>query len=157
MATGTCISSPSDCYWRLPLLRISQARDILVLELAELRVHLGFRLIGYVVMPEHVHSLLSEPANGTPSTVLHDLKLRTARRLRKLESFDECGEPLRAFWQARFYDFNVFTEKRKRERLEYMHGNPVIRGLVSHPQDWPWSSWSNHVKKGEGLIVVDLL
>jgi putative transposase len=145
------------CYRRLPLLRSVRARDVFVRELAQLRERLGFRLIGYVVMPEHVHLLLSEPPRGTPSTVLHALKLRTARRLRKTWVFNEPCEPLSSFWQARFYDFNVFTEKKKREKLEYMHSNPVARGLVSHPRDWLWSSWSNYAKCGEGLIPVDLL
>jgi REP-associated tyrosine transposase len=102
------------CYRRLPLLKSAQARDAFVRELARLRECIGFRLIGYVVMPEHVHLLLNEPPCGTPSTVLHDLKLRTGRRLRKPGLFEESREPLRAFWQARFYDFNVFTEKKKR-------------------------------------------
>ena len=133
-------------------------------DLAGLRGRLGFHLIGNVVMPEHVHLLMSEPAQGTPSTLLHDLKLRVARRLRQRRSptagqmplvFGELGG-LRAFWQARFYDFNVYTEKKKREKLEYMNGNPVTRGLVSHPKDWPWSSWSNYAE-GQGLIQVDLV
>ena len=74
------------CYRRLPLLKGTRARDIFVRELKRVRERRGFRLIGYVVMPEHVHLLLSEPANGTPSAVLHDLKLRTARRLRRTAS-----------------------------------------------------------------------
>jgi putative transposase len=100
------------CYRRLPLLKSARARDIFVRELAKLREELGFHLIGYVVMPEHVHLQLSEPERGTPSTVLQKLKLRVARRLRKRRRgvcvgqtrlpFEECGEPLRAFWQARF-------------------------------------------------------
>ena len=64
------------CYRRLPLLKSPHARDVFVRELAQLRERMGFRLIGYVVMPEHVHLLISEPRCGTPSTVLHDLKLR---------------------------------------------------------------------------------
>lgn len=139
------------CYQRLPLLKSAHARDVFVRELARLRERRGFRLIGYVVMPEHVHLLMSEPPCGTPSTVVHDLKLGTARKLRKhgcrtpagqkLLPFEKSREPLRAFWQARFYDFNVFSQRKKREKLEYMHSNPVGRGLVSHPKDWPWSSW----------------
>lgn len=45
------------------------------------------------------------------------------------------------FWQRRFYDFNVWSEKKKLEKLEYMHMNPVERGLVKQPADWPWSSY----------------
>src|SRR5215472_11751617 len=144
------------CYRRLPLLKRAAARDVVVQELALVRERLGFRLIGYVVMPEHVHLLVSEPPCVTPSTAVHDLKLRTSRKLRQWDSGALRFEELRAFWQARFYDFNVFTEKKKKEKLEYMHGNPVTRRLVSHPKDWPWSSWSNYANRGRGLICVDL-
>ena len=154
------------CYRRLPLLKNARARDVFERELVRVREQRRFRLIGYVVMPEHVHLLVSQPPQGTPSMVLHDLKLRTARRLRQRRRqgpagqrqlpFAESREP-RAFWQPRFYDFNVFTEKKKREKLEYMHSNPITRGLVSHPKQWPWSSWSNYAKNGQGLIAVDLM
>lgn len=100
-------------------------RDAFVRELARVRERLGFRLVGYVAMPEHVHLLISEPQKGTPSTVLHDLKLSVARRLRKRPRrtateqmrfrFGEGEPPPRAFWQARFYDFNVYTEKKERK------------------------------------------
>jgi len=78
------------------------------------------------------------------------------RRLRRGDVYAEGQESLRSFWQARFYDFNVFSEKKKKEKLEYMHSNPVTRGLVEHPRDWPWSSWSNYAQRGKGLIAVDL-
>src|SRR5215470_3684137 len=116
------------CYRRLPLLKSARARDIFVRELAKLRDELGFRLIGYVVMPEHVHLLVSEPQRGTPSAVLQKLKLRVAQKLRKQRKrapagqmrlpFEENGEPLlRAFWQARFYDFNVYSDRKRIEKL----------------------------------------
>ena len=101
-----------------------------VKELGKVRDEMGLRLLGYVVMPEHVHLLLSEPQRGTPSTVLHKLKLRVARKMRKRKrpvcagqlplAFEENREPLRAFWQARFYDFNVYTEGKKTEKLNYI-------------------------------------
>ena len=99
------------CYRRMPLLKSARARDAFVRELARVREEMGFRLIGYVVMPEHVHLLMSEPPRGTPSTVLQKLKLRVARKMRKRKKrvpgqmrlpFEERGEPLQAFWQARF-------------------------------------------------------
>ena len=45
------------------------------------------------------------------------------------------------FWQARFYDFNVWTTKKRVEKLQYMHRNPVKRGLVALPELWRWSSY----------------
>jgi REP-associated tyrosine transposase len=46
------------------------------------------------------------------------------------------------FWQRRFYDFNVWSRKKKNEKMNYMHFNPVKRGLVGHPKDWAWSSYT---------------
>ena len=154
------------CYRRLPLLKTLRARDIFVKELGKVRKEMGFHLLGYVVMPEHVHLLMSEPKQGTPSKVLQKLKLRVARKLRKRRRpacagqmrlpFAEAREPLRAFWQARFYDFNVYSQGKKREKLNYMHANPVIRGLVKHPRDWAWSSWGFYCGGGAGLVGIDV-
>jgi len=38
-----------------------------------------------------------------------------------------------------------------------MHANPVIRGLVQHPKDWPWSSWSFYFQDGQALLALDLV
>ena len=134
-------------------------------ELGSVREKYGFRLLGYVVIPEHVHLLMSEPRKGTPSTVLQMLKQRMARNVRRRKKIvgngqlafgftREEAEP-RAFWQARFYDFNVYSEGKRKEKLNYMHANPVIRGLVKHPRDWLWSSWSFYYR-GEGLLAMDV-
>jgi putative transposase len=154
------------CYRRLPLLKTVRARDIFVKELGKVRDEMGFHLLGYVVMPEHVHLLMSEPPQGTPSEVLQKLKLRVARKLRKRRApvsvgqmrlpFAETGGPQRAFWQARFYDFNVYSKGKKREKLNYMHANPVIRGLVKHPRDWPWSSWGFYQGRAAGMVAINV-
>jgi putative transposase len=154
------------CYQRRPLLKTPRARNIVVEELKRVRREMGFLLIGYVVMPEHVHLLISEPPRGTPSDVLHQLKLRVAKRLRgprkrkKKEQmelpFTTCVEPPRSFWQARFYDFNVYSVGKKKEKLNYMHANPVKRGLVNHPRDWAWSSWGFYFGAQEPLIAMDV-
>src|SRR5713226_6245208 len=71
------------CYRRLPLLGTARARTRLVRILEEVRFRHAFKLIGYVVMLEHVHLLLSEPEKGTPSTVLQVLKQKVSRALRR--------------------------------------------------------------------------
>lgn len=152
------------CYRRLPLLRSIRARNAFVQILGETRDRYGFSLVGYVVMPEHIHLLISEPAKGTPSTVIQVLKQRVSRRLRRRRSnpggqfrlaFAGGEDVLRRFWQRRFYDFNVWSLKKRVEKLHYMHMNPLKRRLVDHPRDWPWSSFSFYSDLKSGLIRVD--
>ena len=59
------------------------------------------------------------------------------------------------FWQRRFYDFNVWSERKLWEKLNYMHRNPVERKLVCHPKDWVWSSFSFYAEGERGLIRID--
>ena len=153
------------CYRRLPLLGTVRARNVFVDALGKIRERYRFLLVGYVVMPEHVHLLISESSGGTPSLILKVLKQRVARDLRNKQRrgraeqehiSDISGEEgLLRFWQPRFYDFNVYSADKKREKLEYMHSNPVTRGLVQHPKDWPWSSFSYYAKGEAGLVAID--
>ena len=112
-------------YQRLPLLSSAQSRNLFVEVLAKVRERFEFALVGYVVMPEHVHLLISEPDQGTPSSILQMLKKTVSHRVH--------DRPSPHFWQSRFYDFNVWSHKKKVEKLLYMHLNPVKMGLVYHP------------------------
>jgi hypothetical protein len=95
------------------------------------------------------------------------LKQRVSRTIRKTKHpmlkaqlpllFPKFIADLPQFWQPRFYDFNVYSHEKKKEKLEYMHANPVTRGLVKHPKDWPWSSFSFYAKGEAGLVEVDLV
>jgi len=152
------------CYRRRPFLGTRRARDRFVKILDEVRCRHAFRLVGYVVMPEHVHLLVSEPKKSTPSKVLQVLKQKVSRALRGRRkfvpgqlslAFPRAAAGAVAFWQRRFYDFNVWSAGKLKEKLEYMHANPVKRKLVLHPKDWPWSSWSHYAKREEGLVRID--
>jgi putative transposase len=155
------------CYRRRPFLGTPRARDRFVRILDEIRSRHAFKLIGYVVMPEHVHLLFSEPNQGTPSKVLQVLKQKVSRALRGKGKkilpgqlslpFPQLSTAASAFWQRRFYDFNVWSAEKLKEKLEYMHANPMKRKLVVRPKDWPWSSWSYYAKGEKGLIRIDSL
>jgi REP-associated tyrosine transposase len=129
------------CYRRVPFLRSVRARNVFVQILGQVRDRYEFSLVGYVVMPEHVHLLIGEPTKGTPSTVIQVLKQRVSRRLRRkkraiagqLNLNFESGEPPQPqIWQRRFYDFNVWSLKKRVEKLHYVHMNPLKRRLVDH-------------------------
>jgi len=108
----------------------SAARDLFEDALASTCYRYQLDVFGYVVMPEHVHLLVSEPAKDLLAVGLQALKISVSKRAKE-----------RPFWQARYYDFNVFTWSKRAEKLDYIHWNPVKRGLVEKPEDWLWSSY----------------
>jgi putative transposase len=123
------------CYRRLPYLNAAAAKRRVQVALESARRQYGMAVFGYVMMPEHVHLLVAEPLRAPLATALQSLKQSVARRL-----IDGRSQ----FWQRRYYDFNVCTEKKRIEKLRYMHRNPVKRGLVEKPEDWEWSSFRHY-------------
>ena len=141
------------CYRRRALFRNPAYCDLFLKILDRVRLRYRLVVLGYVVMPEHVHLLVSEPQRETLSTAIQALKLGVVRsmrcsggtvatpRSRKIgETWGTRVHPER-FWQARFYDFNVWSEGKRIEKLRYIHRNPVERELVSSPEQWRWSSF----------------
>ena len=134
------------CYHRLPYLNDDHSRATFLDILERLRQRHQFYLFGYVLMPEHVHLLLSEPKRRPLATTMSVLKGETSKLLKGARP---------QFWQTRYYDFNVFTQPKFVEKLQYLHRNPVERGLVEKPEHWPWSSF-NHWATGEpGRIEIE--
>jgi putative transposase len=111
-------------------------------------------------MPEHFHLRMSEPQVGHPSTAMQSVKQRFAQRVvRRRRRNDGQGVlwetgPM-PVWQPRFYDFNVWTERKRVEKLRSMHGNPVKRGLVQEPAQWVWSSFRYYDHGQVGRVRVN--
>ena len=154
----------TSCYQRRALLDTPQNRDLFLEVLERVRRRHGFVVVGYVVMPEHVHLLFSEPERGDPSVVMKVLKQSFARQL--LNRCRAVVDPQQSclwkipltqghVWQHRFYDFVVFTEKKRVEKLRYMHRNPVVRGLVLTPEQWNWSSYRHYALEERGPVLVN--
>ncbi len=152
------------CFRRLPFLKRACSRDCFLSILEEVRQRYRFVVVGYVIMPEHIHLLITEPEHGNPSTVMQVLKQRTARALlpergrkdrRQRSLFSEERRP-RAFWQARFYDFNVWSTKKRVEKLRYIHRNPVRRALVASPEQWRWSSYRFYLLDEPGPVSINV-
>jgi putative transposase len=148
------------CYHRQPWLASPQRRDLFLKILEEARQRFQFVVVGYVVMPDHIHLLISEPESGTPSTVMQVLKQRFAqsvlRRPRKNPAQGDLwpGEQQHV-WQRRFYDFNVWSERKRIEKLRYMHRNPVKEGLVLEPEHWEWSSYRSYAHQEPGKVKIN--
>jgi putative transposase len=154
----------SSCYHRHALLGSPRRRDLFLRILEQVRRRYGFVVVGYVVMPEHFHLLISEPKRGNPSTVMQVVKQRFARRVlggRRKRRGPGQGQlwEIRVeegrIWQRRFYDFVVWSQAKRIEKLRYMHRNPVKRGLVSEPDQWVWSSFRYYAYGEAGAVAVD--
>ena len=111
--------------------------EMLIRVLSESRQRLGFLLCGYVLMPDYWHALIYPQYPLLLRQVLHDAKKIMTLRLHQRRG---SGGPL---WQHQFWDRFVRHEREFQERLEYMHLNPVRKGLVKQPEDWRWSSYNN--------------
>ena len=132
------------CSERRPFLGTPAARNVFERSLETMRVRYQFIVLGYVVMPEHVHLLVSEPEKTSLSKAIQALKLSVAVQRNE-----------RPFWQARYYDFNIFTDAKRAEKLKYMHRNPVARGLVEEPEQWAWSSFRHYSMGQIGTVGIE--
>jgi putative transposase len=130
------------CYRRRANFTTPHSRACFESSLERVRQSYGLCVYGYVVMPEHVHLLINEPERGCLAQLLQSLKQSVARTL-ALRAAD-------SFWQARYYDFNVWSESKFVEKLRYIHRNPIVRGLVERPEDWQWSSFRHYFTGADG-------
>ena len=135
------------CYHRQPKLPGAESCTVFEGALERTRQQHGLQVYGYVLMPEHVHMLVSEPERDVLARAMQSLKQSVSRTLAL-----RAAEP---FWQARYYDFNVWSESKFVEKLRYIHRNPVTRGLVAHPEDWPWSSFRHYAHGEQGPVQIE--
>ena len=148
------------CCDRQPLLATPESRDLLLKVVEQMRNRCRFGVVGYVVMPEHVHLLMSEPLIGTVARAISAMKLGFARRVVSQNPHfwqhrPEVGHPSgQNFWMKRYHDFNVYSEPKIAEKLHYMHENPVVRGLVERPEQWSWSSFEFYACGENGTLKV---
>ena len=143
--------------------------------LRELRRETDSLLIGWVLMPEHFHVLIKpEPAEST-SRWMQELKKRTAQRIitalvenrsclwcRRMLAWLRLPSTVHSdshyrVWQRRFVPFKVYTEKKRIEKLDYMHNNPAKRRLVSSPDQCPWSSFRFYYLGDSSVLTMDRL
>ena len=133
------------CSRRRRLLDHPRVRDEFVKITSEkLGEHRGI-CCGFVVMPDHVHAIVWFDAAGALSPFMKSWKQTTSLRLKRVlrgaapnyASTFPLADP---FWQPKYYPFNLYCARKAREKLDYMHLNPVRAGLVARAVDWKWSS-----------------
>jgi putative transposase len=134
------------CYHRCPMFTTAASRQLFESALERMRRNFQLRVYAYVVMPEHIHLLVSEPQRGILADALKALKQSVSRRL--IANADH-------FWQKRYYDFNIRNHLQFVEKICYIHRNPVKRGLCERPEDWAWSSFRHYATGCEGRVEIE--
>lgn len=141
------------CFRRFRFLDRNRTREWLVDSLQDARRKLSFELWAWVIMPEHVHLLLrTREDESTVGRIRSAVKEPVARKaIRFLEenapdwlpriTVTEGTQTRRRFWQpGGGYDRNVIEPNTAHTMIDYIHHNPVRRGLVEKATDWEWSS-----------------
>ena len=153
------------CYQQLPLLGEPALRDAFAAHLEAIHRHNAFRLFAWVVMPDHVHLIALPSLPDWPaSRILQALKQPLARKL--LAKWRADRAPVLSqlldpsgryrFWQrGGGYDRNIYSEMELREKIEYIHANPVRGGLVDDRLQWVWSSARWYAGDHTGPVTID--
>jgi putative transposase len=159
------------CFQRLPLLSKDRSRQWFVEALDLARRRRNFFLWAYVIMPEHVHVVIwpREPAYEirlirtalkvpVQRKALAFLRGQAPRFLERLRDEQPNGEVHYRFWQrGGGYDRNIQEPATLGTMIEYIHNNPVRRGLVGQATDWPWSSARFYAGMKDVLLLMDPL
>jgi len=155
------------CFQRRPFLCRDRSRRWFLDALSEARVKHNFELWAYVIMPEHAHLLIYPLERSySISNILLDLKRPVARTalsyvrehapafLAAMLDKQPNGRVAHRFWQrGGGYDRNLVNPNIVRATVDYVHANPVRRGLVNFPDDWPWSSSRFYSGRSDLLLL----
>lgn len=153
---------------RIPVLTNNRFRRIVIEGIERVRKNTGFRLLAYVLMPEHIHLVIVPPEDAELGSHVGDIKRISSLHIH--ESMDDGngnivkrltvvrdGVKKFALWQRRCYDHNCRTVESVWEKVNYCHNNPVVRGLVKSPEDYRWSSYRAYLGKEDSMLAIDFI
>jgi len=123
--------------------------EIILLAVATARDHRRFALLGYLMMPNHLHLLFAPAQSDTLSGILREIKITASKRIHAARKTSG------AFWQPRSFDRIIRTRDNFEKALLYIHLNPVEANLIDHPSKWRWSSWFAWNAGGTPVIPID--
>lgn len=123
--------------------------DTILLAIADARDHRKFALLGYLMMPSHLHVLLAPAQSDTLSAILREIKITATKRIHA------ARKTTGAFWQSRSFDRIIRSRAIFEKALLYLHLNPVEANLTDHPSKWRWSSWFAYNPGGIAPIPID--
>jgi REP element-mobilizing transposase RayT len=156
----------------IPLFILYRYCNILIDSLNYCRQHKGLLLHAYVIMPNHIHLIASSKPTTALPDIVRDLKRHTSRlithcleeenalfQLQLLRQLSHTGRGNTEYkvWQDGYHPIAIYTQKFFRQKLDYLHDNPVRKGFVRRPEEWQYSSAYDYVCERQGVIEIDRL
>lgn len=150
------------CYHKYQLLIEIKPKNIFLKHLKEVCIKYNINILGYVIMPEHVHLVLYPNQSVEMGLVIGEIKSKSAREilllfksqknslLTKLSVNDRL-----VFWQKRCYDHNCRSIDIVKDRINYCHKIPVTKGLALTMEDWKFSSYRWYKNMDEVKLEID--
>jgi putative transposase len=99
-----------------------------------------YRLLAWVVMPNHIHVLFEPMADWDVARIVASWKSFTGRRLSALRQLSEPADTTPRVWNREYWDRYIRDPEHFAATVSYIHDNPVKAGLVQRPEEWLWSS-----------------
>jgi putative transposase len=144
---------------RVPIFLNHDVARAVIVQLAETTDYFGASIVGYVLMPTHLHGLLGFQEAQFLSKFMQSFKILSAKRVKPLISPDHYPQLFNAdafrLWNPRFDDFVVTSEEQFRIKLGYIHMNPVKADMVTLDIDYEYSSARDWCGKGNGPLRID--
>jgi REP element-mobilizing transposase RayT len=156
---------------RLPLFLTQDYFSILADSFRYCCANKGLVIHAYVIMPNHFHMIASSQPRSALPGIIRDLKRYTSR---ELSSFIEEEEPNYRqhalqnaamqtdrgnnymVWQEGYHPVAIYSQSFFRQKLDYLHDNPVRKGFVRKPEDWRFSSAGEYLSGGTvGDVPID--
>jgi putative transposase len=153
----------------LPLFQSEKYFQVIIDSLKYCRLYKGLYLLAYVVMPTHFHLVTSNLENTTLSDIMRDLRQFTSKQIRKLLEMDgrtvflnlfaraaeNMAEQEYKIWTEGFHPIALKSDQWIRQKIDYIHFNPVRKGFVEQPEHWKYSSARNWMLGDDSVIEID--
>ena len=166
---GSIFYITSNAYNRIKIFTSSSFIIPIIDSLNYYRYQYACKLLGYVIMLDHIHLLIWRQDAQIVADFMRDFKRFTSGRITRqaklegktdwLEKFEEAGNETRRadykVWQDSFWEQTIYTKTFVEQKLNYIHMNPVRAGIVVEPSKYPYSSYRNYYLDDHQLIEID--
>ena len=153
----------------IPILQEDKYFQIIIDSLKYCQENKGLYLLGFIIMPTHLHLITSNSDETNLSDIMRDFRQFTSKRIKDLLVDDKRIQYLEVFekaacnlskqkykiWKDGYHPVALLSEEWFNEKMDYLHYNPVRKGFVEKPEHWKYSSARNWILDDDSIISLN--